>query len=223
MPVRVEDADQMKAWERDDMDSNWVAFIGVVMVAYIIPGPDFAIILRSATKGARAGFAAAGGAQLGLCVHMGLAALGLAAVLTRNPGVLDAIRLAGGIYLLYLGGRLIVATLRRSRAEDTRSDQVSARSAFVQGLMTNLTNPKAILFFAAVLPQFVVVGDTAIPLQVTALGVLDVALGFVVWAAVIAIGTRLSTAMRRPRVRKWWDRSTGTVLGGLGLIALTRG
>jgi threonine/homoserine/homoserine lactone efflux protein len=208
------------------VDINWLAFIGVVAVAYLIPGPDFAVILRSATRGARAGGAAATGAQLGLCVHMLLAVVGLSVVLARHPDVLTAIRLIGGAYLLYLGGRLVVPTLRRSRQprpEQTEGD-VSTRSAFAQGLFTNLLNPKAVLFFAAVLPQFVVPGGAPVWVQVAALGGLDVALGFVAWGLVVVLGVRLAGLLRRERVRRWWDRVTGTVLGGIGGgLVLTRG
>jgi len=90
------------------------------------------------------------------------------------------------------------------------------RSAFGQALFTNLLNPKAVLFFAAVLPQFLVPAATPVWAQVVVLGVLDIVLGFVVWAAVVALGVRLSALLRRERVRRWWDRTTGAVLGGVG-------
>ena len=199
------------------VDINWVAFVGVVALAYFIPGPDMAVILRSATRGSRAGAAAAIGAQLGLCVHLVLAVAGLSVVLARYPEALTAIRIAGGLYLLYLGGRLIVPTLRRpGDSPPVRQDDVSTGSALEQGLFTNLLNPKAVLFFAAVLPQFLVPGAVPTWVQVVALGVLDIVLGFVAWAAVVALGVRLSTVLRRQQVRYWWDRVTGAVLGGVG-------
>jgi threonine/homoserine/homoserine lactone efflux protein len=199
------------------VDINWVAFVGVVALAYFIPGPDMAVILRSATRGSRAGAAAAIGAQLGLCVHLLLAVAGLSVVLTRSPEALTAIRIAGGLYLLYLGGRLILPTLRRpAHAQPAHEVDVSTRSAFGQGLFTNLLNPKAVLFFAAVLPQFLVPGAAPTWVQVVALGVLDIVLGFVAWAAVVALGVRLSSLLRRARVRVWWDRVTGATLGGIG-------
>jgi threonine/homoserine/homoserine lactone efflux protein len=199
------------------VDVNWVAFVGVVALAYFIPCPDMAVILRSATRGSRSGAAAAIGAQLGLCAHLVLAVAGLSVVLARFPETLTAIRIAGGLYLLYLGGRLIVPTLRRAgSAPSARGNDVSPRSAFGQGLFTNLLNPKAVLFFAAVLPQFLVPGAVPTWVQVVALGALDIALGFLAWAAVVALGVRLSSLLRRPRVRQWWDRVTGAVLGAVG-------
>lgn len=146
-----------------------------------------------------------------------LAVVGLSVVLARHPDVLTAIRIAGGVYLLYLGGRLIIPTFRRSVVTPNESaGDRAARSAFVQGLSTNLLNPKAVLFFAAVLPQFVVPGPVPVAAQVAVLGLLDVALGFVIWAAVVGFGVRLSALLRRAEVRRWWDRSTGAVLGTLG-------
>ncbi len=207
------------------MNINWWAFVGVVVLAYLIPGPDFAVVLRSATRSARAGVAAASGAQLGLCVQMLLAVVGLSVVLARHPEVLTTIRLVGGAYLLYLGGRLIVPTLRRSRDQSSATEQdVSERSAFAQGLFTNLLNPKAVLFFAAVLPQFIVPDVAPVWVQVAALGTLDVVLGFVAWGLVVALGVRLATVLRCPRGRRWWDRVTGGALGGVGGgLVLTRG
>lgn len=200
------------------MDINWLAFLGVVAIAYFIPGPDMAIILRAATRGWRPGAAAAVGAQAGLCVHLALAVAGLSVILARYPEALTAIRVAGGLYLLYLGGRLIVPTLRRSRHAVEESDDASTRSAFGQALFTNLLNPKAVLFFAAVLPQFLFTGPHAAPLwvQVLALGVVDIVLGFIAWAAVVGLGVRLAALLKRRRVRQWWDRVTGLVLGAVG-------
>lgn len=138
------------------MDINWLGFVGVVAIAYVIPGPDMAVILRAATRGWRPGGAAAVGAQAGLCVHLALAVAGLSVVLARYPEALTALRIAGGIYLMYLGGRLILPTLSRAPKDEEPSDDASTRSAFGQALFTNLLNPKAVLFFAAVLPQFLV-------------------------------------------------------------------
>lgn len=79
-----------------------------------------------------------------------------------------------------------------------------------------MLDAKAVLFFAAVLPQFLDVGGAPTWLQVLTLGALDIALGFIAWAAVVALGVRLSGVLRCQHVRRWWDRITGGVLGGIG-------
>lgn len=208
---------EVDSCQNTGVDINWVAFVGVVALAYLIPGPDMAVVLRSATRGSRSGAAAVFGAQFGLFVHLLLAVVGLSVVLARHPEVLNGVRIAGGVYLVYLGGRLIVPTLRGADDAARRPvGEVSTRSAFAQGLFTNLLNPKAVLFFAAVLPQFLVPGAVPMWVQVVTLGVLDILLGFIAWAAVVALGVRLATLLRRQRVRQWWDRITGAVLGGVG-------
>ncbi|TCI99656.1 LysE family translocator [Aeromicrobium sp. IC_218] len=200
------------------MDVSWWAFVGVVMVAYLVPGPDFLVILRSATRGVRPGAAAALGAQAGLCVHVGLAVAGLSVVLARHPELLTAVRVLGGLYLLYLGGRLVLPTLRRDagpgRVEP--APPASVRSSFVQAFTTNVLNPKAVLFFAAVLPQFVTADGVPVWTQVAVLGAVDVLLGLVAWTVVVLLGLRLAALLRRERVRRAWDRTTGVALGGLG-------
>lgn len=85
-----------------------------------------------------------------------------------------------------------------------------------RALFPNLLNPKAVLFLAAVLPQFVVAGAAPVPAQIVLLGLLDVVLGALPWAAVVLLGLRLADVLRRPRVRRWWDRATGATLAGLG-------
>lgn len=196
---------------------NWWAFLAIVVAAYVIPGPDFAVILRSATRGARSGIAAALGAQAGLCVHMLLASLGLSLLLARSPQALNAVRYAGAAYLVFLGLRLIVGTLRRTSAtpEEDEADAAPTSAAFLLGLGTNLLNPKAILFFASVLPQFIA-AEGSVPVQILVLGTVDVLLGLAVWAVVILVGVKLATALNKPAVRRWWDRATGGALTGLG-------
>lgn len=197
------------------METNWLAFLGVLAVGYLVPGPDFAIILRYATRHWHQGAAAALGASAGLCVHTAVAVLGLSLVLAQHAAALTVVRVLGGLYLLYLGGQLVAATFRGERG-DVPKGVPEVGSAFRQGLLSNVTNPKAILFFASVLPQFVIPGSVPVTVQVLVLGILDVLFGVVFWAVVVAIGARLSAVLSLRRVRDWWDRATGLALAGLG-------
>lgn len=208
------------------MSINWSAFFAVLVVAYLIPGPDFAIILRQATRAWRSGVLAAVGAQTGLCVHMLLAVVGLSAVLAQHPNALVIIRVLGGLYLVWLGASLAwkarnLRTAQREDDEETRA--VTDRGAFMQGFLTNVTNPKAILFFASVLPQFVS-PEASIAGQILLLGVIDVFFGFLPWAIVIVLGDRLGRKMSSLRFQAWRDRATGTALASVGgtVLATTR-
>ena len=191
---------------------SWRPFLAVVVVAYVVP-LDLAVILRAAAGGRRCALRAALGAQTGLCAHMLLAAGGLSLVLARSPGVLAAIRLAGAAYLVYLGVRAILAA-GRAAPDDGR--QRSTRSWFAQGLVTNLLNPKAVLFFASILPQFVDPAAAPAP-QVLALGVADVLVGVAVWAVWIALTGGLAVALADRRRRRVWDRATGGAFVAVGV------
>lgn len=198
---------------------DWPAFAAVLTAAYLIPGPDFLVILNNSTARVRAGISAAFGAQTGLTVHMGLATLGLSALLTGMPALLTIIQIAGAVYLVALGVQLTrshpdspVAQGRACRANSSGP----VGSAFRQGLLTNLLNPKAIIFFASVLPQFVTPGGD-VRAQVLFLGVVDVLAGFVPWAAVVTTGSALATWLTRDGHRRQWNRVSG---GLLTLVAL---
>lgn len=206
------------------MSVSWSAFFAVLVVAYVIPGPDLAIILRSATRSRRSGVLAALGAQSGLTVHMLLAVAGLSAVLARHPEALVLIRVVGALYLLWLGASLI----RRARHQVTKdgadvADADDARHAFVQGFLTNLTNPKAILFFVSVLPQFVS-ADASPAATILLLGVVDVLFGFLPWALVVFLGHRLGRRLTSVGFQTWRDRVTGGALAGVAgaLLVTTR-
>ncbi|MFP8903151.1 LysE family translocator [Streptomyces atacamensis] len=219
---------------------NLAGFLGVVLLAYLVPGPDFLVIVRAAVLRPALGRAAALGAQTGLCVHMLAAALGLSVIAARSPAAFTAIKLAGAAYLVHLGVRALIA-VRRSRAgqprgrgpsPDVRSDgrgdgedeghDIPWRGSFVQGLLTNILNPKAALFFLSVLPQFV---DRGGPMteQVFFLGVLDVVIGVVYWLALVNVAARLRTLLNRPAFRHRWEATTGWLFIAIGVGLATVG
>lgn len=207
------------------MAINWSAFLAVLVVAYVIPGPDFAVILRHATRTRRSGVRAAAGAQTGLCVHMLLAVVGLSAVLARHPDALILVRVVGGFYLLWLGASLAwrARSVRSMAQQHAVPSEEADRGSFAQGFLTNVTNPKALLFFASVLPQFISPHGSA-PGQILLLGVVDVLFGFLPWAVVIVLGDHLGRRMSSLRFQLWRDRATGTALAGVGgtVLATTR-
>ncbi|MFD3547457.1 LysE family translocator [Streptomyces sp. NPDC058655] len=216
------------------MSVDLIGFLGVVLVAYVVPGPDFLVVLRSATEHPSKGRAAALGAQAGLCVHMLAAATGLSLIAARSPTVYDAIKLLGAAYLVYLGVRTVLAARRvarersAGRAVPTGPDDDPApedpaqtgpgrwRSGFTQGLLTNVLNPKAALFFLSILPQFVN-GGGSMTRQIFFLGTLDVLIGIVYWFALVAVATRLRVLLARPKFRRRWELTTGWLFIGIGI------
>ncbi|MFD6282029.1 LysE family translocator, partial [Streptomyces sp. NPDC060209] len=212
------------------MSVDLLGFLGVVMVAYVVPGPDFLVVVRSATEHPSKGRAAALGAQAGLCLHMLAAVVGLSVIAARSPMVYNAIKLLGAAYLVYLGVRAVLAARRAGREatvspEDGSAPEDSAedgpargrwRSGFTQGFLTNVLNPKAALFFLSILPQFVDDGGSTAR-QIFVLGVLDVLIGIVYWFALVAVAVRLRTLLSRPTVRRRWELTTGWLFIAIGL------
>ncbi|MER6474273.1 LysE family translocator [Streptomyces collinus] len=212
-----------------------LGFLGVVLGAYLVPGPDFLVVVRSAAEHSAKGRAAALGAQSGLCVHMLAAALGLSLIATRSPLVYDAIKLLGAAYLVYLGVRAVLAARRAVRqrhpgrdatggTEDTAAPPATGdgsagdrwRSGFTQGFLTNVLNPKAALFFLSVLPQFVH-GAGSTTRQIFFLGILDVLIGVAYWFALVAVAARLRALLAHPKIRRRWELTTGWLFIGIGI------
>ncbi|MFD3799199.1 LysE family translocator [Streptomyces californicus] len=218
------------------MSVDLMGFLGVVLVAYVVPGPDFLVVFRSAIEHPAKGRAAGLGAQAGLCVHMLAAAVGLAVIAARSPAVYEAVKLLGAAYLVHLGIRAVLAARRSARerraererpaAEEPRGDIEPAkgpaptgaqwRSGFAQGFLTNVLNPKAALFFLSILPQFVD-GAGSTTRQIFFLGILDVLIGIVYWFVVVAVAARLRALLARPKVQHRWELTTGWLFIAIGV------
>lgn len=200
-----------------------LAFVGVVQLAAMSPGPDFVLVTRhAAVSGRRAGMAAAAGIACGVFVWAVVAALGVAALLAASAVAFTVVKLAGACYLAYLGIKSWHAALRRGDATvpARASRSVGSLTAFRQGLITNLLNPKAAVFFVALMPQFVSgtpeIGQT---LLLSGIAVVLTVVWFVTVANIVGAFRRLFAS---PRVRRGLDAVTGTVLIGLGIKLAAR-
>lgn len=207
-------------------DSHLLAFIAVATLVTITPGPDIALVTRQALAGGRRpALLTSAGVISGLCVWAILSALGIAALLNASATAFTILKLAGAAYLIFLGVRALWATRGGYRAMDGIDGSGSARTltdtqAYRQGLFSNLLNPKVGVFYTSLLPQFVSV-DGGVASQSLALALIHILIG-VIWLVVYTgIVVRAGSVLRRPNVRVWLDRVTGTVLVGLGLRLAT--
>lgn len=211
------------------MSFDLVGFVLVVLAAYLIPGPDFLIVTRFSLQSRSDGRAAALGALSGLCVHMLVAALGLSALAANASTVFTVVKLLGAAYLVWLGIGIILSGPGASHApaaaddgdgDRRRSVAGSTGGAFRSGLLTNLLNPKAVLFFLSVLPQFI---DRSLPAapQILVLGLIDIGIGVVYWAVIVELEQRLVAHRVNATARLWWNRICGSLLIGAGSL-LTR-
>ncbi|MFG1938306.1 LysE family translocator [Micromonospora tulbaghiae] len=148
-------------------------YLAAIVVLMLTPGPDMMFVLANATRyGPRAGAVAALGVAAGEAVHVAAVVAGLATLIAASPVLFTAIRWAGAAYLIVLGLRALRGTGRRAPAD--RPDGGAGR-AFRRGLLTNLLNPKMILFSVAFLPQFVRPEAGPVAAQLVLLGAMFVA------------------------------------------------
>jgi threonine/homoserine/homoserine lactone efflux protein len=195
--------------------------------ALVPPGPDAALVLRSAVQARRRQALFTGvGVAAGLMVWGLLTALGVAALLSASPLLYRVLCAGGAAWLVLLGVRAFRAARRPADGHDLADRGRAGRSpaglwrAFGLGLSTNLLNPKALVFYVSLLPQFVPADSNAF--AVTLLPAAIHAGLNVLWFTGIAwAANRAAAVFRRPRVRAWLDRVTGVVLLGFGAKLIT--
>ncbi|WP_431266192.1 LysE family translocator [Roseateles chitinivorans] len=160
--------------------ANLGVFIGALVAVYLVPGPDMVLVLQTAsTQGRRQALATAIGLGAARAAHVTLAAIGLAALLKAVPWAFELVRIVGVVYLVWLGLKLARASSLTADMDDNTvaSSSRAYRAAMWRGLLTNITNPKALLFCSVLLPQFVDAGVGPVGMQFLVLGVVLVALG----------------------------------------------
>ncbi|MDR5853293.1 LysE family translocator [Caballeronia sp. LZ062] len=208
--------------------TGFAFFLVAVFLLNVTPGPDTAYIVgRSVAQGRGAGIVSALGISAGCIVHTLACAFGLTAILAASATAFTVVKIAGAIYLIYLGVRLIFA--KHDAPSDPASDKASAKSApkslrqlFTQGFVTNVLNPKVVLFFVSFFPQFVAADSQHKTLAFLTLGLVFIAMStvwnsFVAWIA----GSVTERFSGKPGVKRWLDRGVGGAFVGLGIKLAT--
>jgi threonine/homoserine/homoserine lactone efflux protein len=163
------------------------------------------------------------GINAGSVVHTFAAAIGLSAILAASASTFTVLKLVGAAYLVYLGVRMLMTSGATSIPTATLPAQ-STWTAFRQGMLTNLLNPKVALFFLAFMPQFIDAQSTTKVLAFIALGATFVLTG-TTWCLILALaaGKMRDSFVRRPRPIAFISRVTGSLFVLLGLrLALTK-
>jgi threonine/homoserine/homoserine lactone efflux protein len=185
----------------------------------LTPGQDTMFILgRSLTGGLRSGVAAALGISVGSIFHTLLAALGLSAILATSAVAFTIVKFAGAAYLIFLGARLLFANATKPKTHPTAAPTNASHSAFLQGILTNVLNPKVALFFLAFLPQFIEPSSATKTMGFLALGATFIATGLA-WCLVLAIAAARLQAffVRNPSARTLIDKTVGALFLTLGV------
>nr|WP_281373212.1 LysE family translocator [Kineococcus aurantiacus] len=183
----------------------------------VTPGPNTFLVLRHSLHGARTGVVTALGSALGALVWAGAVAVGLAALLERSAQAYQAVKVAGGLYLVFLGVRTFWAHRRRGggSAPGAAAAAASLRGAFGAGLVSCVLNPKVGLFFLAVVPQFVPAGSGVGATLL--LGAVEAGVALVYLSVLSQVGARAVDWIRRPRVTRALDRVSAAVLTAFGV------
>ncbi|MFI1970509.1 LysE family translocator [Streptomyces cinnamoneus] len=199
------------------------SFALIVGLLTLTPGLDTALILRTAALGhRRRAWGAVIGIQTGTLMWGVLTSLGVTALLTASHLAYTAVRWAGAAYLVWMGGRMLLSTLRRGpgAGTDDGADAPDAddsfRGGWRRGTLTNLLNPKMGAFYVAVLPQFIPEGASHLAMGTLLAGV-HIVLALL-WAGVlIAFARVLRGGLQSRSARRILDRVTGTVIAGFGV------
>jgi threonine/homoserine/homoserine lactone efflux protein len=205
------------------VEATWLVFIAASLLLIATPGQDMVLVMsRSIAQGSAAGVVTAAGVSVGLVGHTVLATLGLGAVLRASEWLFLMLKLVGAAYLVYIGVQLL--RTRQSELAISAGAPKSLRRLFVDGALSNISNPKIAVFYFAFLPQFVLPQATHPTLSVFVLGLVFAGLTFLVKGPVGLAAGVLSTWLRtHPKFLVWVFRTSGAVLVGLGLkLALER-
>ena len=207
---------------------TWWLFVATVFVVSAIPGPNMLLVMTSSAQhGLRRACATMAGCLSALVLMLAVSAAGLGVFLQAWPAMFDALRLIGAGYLVYLGvkaWRSVPHAPAADAAPAAGAGQAprSLPALYRNGFLVASSNPKAILFAAALLPQFIDAGKPTLPQFVVLLAtfaVIEVS-WYLVYAA---FGLRIGTTLRSERVAKAFNRLTGGVFVGFGaMMALVR-
>ncbi|HKI15770.1 MAG TPA: LysE family translocator [Roseiarcus sp.] len=207
------------------MDS-FLAFFSVSVIVIVTPGPDTAVTIRNSLIGGRSGgVLTALGIASGQTIWAVATSIGIVTLLVASEPLFLTVKYAGAAYLAFLGAQALreavwpaVASARDVRPR--RKSRLTRLTAFRQGLVSDLGNPKMALFFASLLPQFVPAGDETF-WAFLRLGAVFAVMTFAWLALYAAVVARAGDILRRPSIRRGIEAVTGTALIGLGLRIAT--
>ncbi len=193
-------------------------FVGASLVLIATPGQDMLyVVTRSLAQGRLAGLASAVGVCLGLLGHTALAALGVGAILMASEQLFFALKIAGALYLVYLGAKLMLSRPAQAIAHGETA-RLSLPTMVWQGMVSNLTNPKIVLFYFAFMPQFVDPASASPTRDLALLGVIYALLALPIKAGVgLAAGSLSERVLKNPSALTWMNRASGAVIVGLGI------
>jgi threonine/homoserine/homoserine lactone efflux protein len=201
---------------------NFSLFLLAAVIIAAIPGPGiFYVAARTLSGGRQAGIASTFGTALGGLVHVVAGGLGVSAIILASAQLFTMLKLAGALYLIWLG----IRTIREAgNLAQQQTGPTGTKQAFREGVLVEALNPKTAAFFLAFIPQFLEPGAGYPALQFMMLGLISVTLNtFADVIVVVAAATARTNLVRRPRLVQRLRQGSGLFIAGLGVsLALAR-
>ncbi len=198
------------------MSASLLAFILTCFVIEMTPGPNMAYLAAlSLSQGVRAGIAAVAGIALGLAIYGVAASLGLSAIIDNSTFLYEALRWGGVAYLLWLAWEAWAA--EREISSEIVDGGIDSWTAFRRGLITNLLNPKAAVFYVAVLPDFIQIGKGAVATQTLMLSAIYVGIATAIHLIIVLLASRLQSVIATPEQRRTVRRVLAVLLAAIAV------
>jgi threonine/homoserine/homoserine lactone efflux protein len=200
-----------------DID-NFYLFLTVSLLINLSPGPDMIYTAaRSLSQGIRAGIFSALGIFAGCLFHITAAVFGLSKIIEQSVLLFSIVKYAGAAYLIFLGVRSFLNS-RKGKKEIEALPTLTGRKIFLQGMLTNILNPKVAIFFLSFLPQFINPHSNHVKEQIAFLGLwFDVQGMATLMVVACAVGAFKNILQKNATFWTWQEKITGLILFGLGV------
>jgi threonine/homoserine/homoserine lactone efflux protein len=194
---------------------NFYLFLLATLLINITPGNDMLFVIsRTLSHGTRAGYLSTFGVSIGCLFHIVLASIGLSAVIMKFSFAYEVIKYAGALYLVYLGLNSII---RKREIPFMPENKHSKKNLILQGMFTDILNPKVALFFLAFLPQFVNTHSGNTGIAFLFLGILFNIIGTIIFFVMVYFTGKITSLIRNSSTGRWMEKISGIVFVFLGI------
>ena len=198
------------------MVSSLITFSILAGLLVLLPGMDFALVLRYATTQSRkSAIVVMLGITSGLFVWGAFASLGISAILKTSQTAFNVLKIAGVLYMCWMGVKFIVASFKEAELTQIAQTEITQKTTFIRGMLSNLLNPKAGVFYLSVLPQFIPVDSNHLLFGLLLTGI-HATITIVYFVALILFINTLKDFFARPKVVKYMERLSGFAIIGFG-------
>ena len=197
------------------MLSNLLTFAILAGILVLIPGLDFAVVLRySATQSRKASFLVSLGITTGLYVWGLAAVIGVAAILETSAAAFQILKIVGAAYLFWMGSKFVLTSFKQ-RSDAPNIEIVQKQNPYLRGLLSNILNPKPAVFYLSIFPQFIPI-DSNHFLVGTLLTTIHAVETMIFFTLLILFVGKLRPFFTKPKVAKYMERLSGFAIIGFG-------